>query len=62
NASDLYQHAEQRRAFSEKMVRDGAVMAEELELKTLKGRRFWGAVTAICRRDEKGNVYFDGII
>ena len=62
SVSDLYRHPEERRAFSEKMLRDGFVRGEELELVTLKGRPFWAAVTAIRKESEDGSIFFDGIV
>ena len=59
---DLYQTPEDRKKFSDKMLRQGFVTGEELVLKTLKGRPIWGSVTAVKKTDEKGNVYFDGTI
>jgi PAS domain S-box-containing protein len=63
NVSELYVDPAKRKEFSDKMMANGFLKAEELELKTLKtGKVFWGSVTAIMKKDEKGEVYFDGII
>jgi two-component system sensor histidine kinase/response regulator len=62
NVSDLYVDPAQRKAFSEKITRDGFVKGEEIELQTLKGRRFWGSISAIMRKDKMGQVFFDGVI
>ena len=62
SVSELYVNGEERRKFSEKITRQGSVKDEEVEVKTLKGRRFWASVTATMRRDETGQVFFDGII
>jgi PAS domain S-box-containing protein len=34
----------------------------EIELRTLKGRRFWAAITATMKTDAGGGVFFDGVI
>lgn len=60
--SSLYHHPDQRQAFSKKMMEDGFVKDEELEMVTCKGRTFWASVTAVMNRDENGDVYFDGIV
>ncbi len=60
--SDLYIDAQRRREFSELILEQGFVRDVELELKTLRGRRFWASVTATMRTDVKGEVYFDGVI
>jgi PAS domain S-box-containing protein len=60
--SDLYQDAAKRKDFSNKILSQGYVKNEELELRTLKGRPFWGSVTAILKKDEKGASSFYGII
>jgi PAS domain S-box-containing protein len=62
NLSDLYQKPDQRNELSSKLLKFGHVQKEELELLTLKGRKFWGSLTAVKKEDPKGNVYFDGII
>lgn len=62
HVSELYQNPSQRQSFSDKMVRDGFVENEELELVTLKGRPFWAAITAVKQMDEQGNIYFDGMV
>ncbi len=60
--SDLYVDPSRRAIFSEKLARQGFVKDEEIELITLKGRKFWASVIAVSHRDEKGGVFFDGVI
>ncbi len=60
--SDLYVQPVQRKEFVDKIARHGFVRDEEIELKTLKGRRFWASVSAAMRHDERGRVFFDGVI
>jgi PAS domain S-box-containing protein len=62
NVSDLYQDPDKRKEFSEKISVNGYVTGEELQLKTLKGRLLWGAVTATMKKDENGDIYFDGMV
>jgi len=62
NVSDLYANREDRQKFSDKLMNTGELLDEELPLKTLKGREIWGSVTAAMKRDESGQIYFDGIV
>lgn len=48
--------------FSESATRPDAVVNEEIEMRTLKGRPFCGAITATLKREADGRVYYDGII
>jgi PAS domain S-box-containing protein len=60
--SDLYCTPADRQSFNDKIMRRGRVTAEELRLKTLGGREFDAAITAVMKTDAAGNVYFDGIV
>lgn len=61
--AELYWEPTEREVFSEKMLSQGLVTAEEVKLKRCDGTLFWGAVTARAIRDEAGkNKYFDGMI
>lgn len=60
--SHLYCDPAERLAFSDKIMREGYVKSEELLLKTLNGREFYAAITAVMKRDVNNEVYFDGII
>lgn len=60
--SDLYCDPSYRKVVSDKLMQQGSVRGEELKLKTLHGREFYGALTAVVKKDIEGNVYFDGII
>jgi PAS domain S-box-containing protein/putative nucleotidyltransferase with HDIG domain len=63
NVSDLYQHPEDRRKFNEKMLAHGFVRDEELQLKRKDGTPFFGSVSAVAVKDDKGVVqYYDGIV
>jgi len=63
NVSDLYETPEDRKAFSERLSREGKVSRVELRLKKRDGTPFWGAVSAQTMKDERGNIlYFDGMI
>ena len=48
--------------FSESATRLDTVVSEEIEMRTLKGRPFCGAITATLKREADGRVYYDGII
>jgi len=60
--SEFYADPVLRTQFVEKIMAQGFVKDEELELKTLRGRRFWASVSATMNRDEAGQVFFDGVI
>jgi len=63
SVSDLYWNPVDRQAFSEKLIAQGQVVSEELQLKKLDGAPFWGAVTVNVVRNESGEIkYFDGLI
>lgn len=63
DVADLYQNAEDRKKFNEKMLSKSFVREEELDLKKKDGSPFLGSVSAVVVKDEAGRVkYFDGII
>ena len=63
SVADLYWNPADRQAFSEKLLSQGQVVSEELQLKKLDGKPFWGAVTVNVVRDESDEIkYFDGLI
>lgn len=62
NVSDLYQDPSQRAIFSKKILKNGFVDGEELPLKTLKGKKIICEVTAVLKKDNNGEIYFDGMI
>ncbi len=63
NVADLYQHPRDRKAFNAKMLKDGFVRNEELQLKKRDGLPIICSVSAVAIKDERGNIrYYDGII
>lgn len=63
NVSDLYKNAGDRKKFSEKIQKEGAVKDEELLLKKQDGTPFFASITGTAVHDAEGNVlYYDGII
>lgn len=60
--SELYCSIDEYKAFSDKVVRDNFVIGEEVQMKTLRGREFPAAITAVVKQDAAGNVYFDSIV
>ena len=62
NVSELYQNPAERETISEKILKQGFVKNEELQLVTFKGNRIWALLNAVAKKDAQGNVYFDGII
>jgi len=60
--SDLYFDRDERRRISEEIVATGAIDSMEVRYKTLKGRAFWGSITAKKKVSDDGQVYFDNTI
>lgn len=60
--SDIHLNSASRLALSDKVIREGHVNQEEMQFVTLKGRVFWGAITAAVQQDAAGNIFFDGLI
>jgi diguanylate cyclase (GGDEF)-like protein/PAS domain S-box-containing protein len=63
NVADLYQHPRDRARFNKKMLEQGFVHNEQLQLMKNDGTPFIGSVSAVAVKDEHGEVkYYDGII
>ncbi|NQT96555.1 MAG: PAS domain S-box protein, partial [Candidatus Marinimicrobia bacterium] len=61
--ADLYQNPEDREQFNVKMLKDGFVRNEVLQLKQKDGTPFFGSVSAVAVKDKQGKVvYYDGIV
>lgn len=60
--SDLYCDTSERDRLNKKLLRQGFVKNEVLELKTLKNNHMWCLLNAVAKKDKAGNYYFDGII
>ncbi len=57
-----FQTASGQPLFSESAIQLDSVVNEEIEMHTLKGRPFCGAITAKLKREADGRIYYDGII
>jgi PAS domain S-box-containing protein len=63
DVSSLYQDSDERKKFNMKMLRDGFVRNEELQLRKKNGDHIICSVSAVAIKDEKGEVkYYDGAI
>lgn len=62
NVSDLYQNPEKRKEFVEEIIKKHEVKNKEMNLISLRGRKFIGSVSAVMKRDRNGQIYFDGIV
>lgn len=60
--SDFYKNSDKRKEVADKLLEQGFIRNEEVELVTLRGRRIWGSVTAVLKHDHDGQPYFDGVI
>ena len=59
--NELYRDPVKRQELSDRLLRQGFVKNEEIELRTVKGKPIWGSVTAVVKQDETGRTYFDGV-
>ncbi len=61
--ADLYKNPEERKMFNDKIISEGFVRNKEIQLQKSDGTFFFGSVSAVAVKDEKGKVkYYDGII
>ena len=61
--SDLYNNPDDRKEYNTKILKEGSVRNQELQLRKKNGTVFIGSVSAVMVKDEKGEVkYSDGII
>src|SRR4030067_95404 len=59
---DFYYDASRRRELDEKMLNQGFIKNEVVEMVTFGGRRLWASITAVIKKDDSGQRYYDGII
>jgi PAS domain S-box-containing protein len=60
---DLYKNSNDRKKYNEKLLKEGALQNEELELRKKDGTSFIGSVSAVVVKNEENKVqYYDGII
>jgi len=63
DVADLYANPADRESFSKKLISQGLVFQEPVNLRKKDGTTIWGAVTAHAVRDEEGRIqYFDGVL
>jgi PAS domain S-box-containing protein len=62
SVSEFYADPAKRKEFSDKILKMGFLKDEEVELKTLKGREFVALHTTVMKKNDKGEIYFDGLI
>ena len=63
DCADLYQYPGAIRQVNDKMLQEGFLRNEEIQLKRRDGTPFTGSLSGVVVSDEKGKVkYFDGII
>ena len=61
--SDLYNNPDDRKKYNTKILKEGSVRNQELQLRKKNGTEFIVSVSAVIVKDEKGEVkYSDGII
>jgi len=59
---DIFINASDRLKYNQKLCTNGYLKGEEIRLKTISGRLFWGSITATVKKDETGRTYFYGTI
>ncbi|MFA5164899.1 MAG: PAS domain-containing protein [Candidatus Omnitrophota bacterium] len=62
NINELYADPSKRVEFSDKILKSGFLKGEELELKTLKGRKFIASLTTVMKKNWSGEIFFDGLM
>jgi len=62
NVRDTYYNPGQFDAIKEKILKNGFIKEEEIELVSAKGRAFWTLCTLKAKVDENGEIIFDGTI
>lgn len=63
SVAGLYLNPADRKAFSDKLLKQGFLVEEEIRLQKKDGTPMWGAVTAQAVCEENGKIaYFDGLI
>ncbi len=60
--SDFYHEPGKCRELGEKMRDQGFIKNEDVEMVTFGGRRLWASITAVMKKDDSGQRYYDGII
>ncbi|SER45928.1 PAS domain S-box-containing protein [Nitrosomonas sp. Nm51] len=60
--SELYCDPADRKTFIDTVMGQGHVHNHEVRLKTLRGREFHAALTAVMKKDVTDEIYFDGIL
>ena len=61
NVTDIYQDPAMRKKVSDLLIKQGFMKDVEIPLRSLKGKEIMCSVSAVMRKDENGEVYFDGV-
>jgi len=59
---DFYYDPGKHLELYEKMREQGFIKNEDIEMVTFGGRRLWASITAVMKKDDSGQRYYDGII
>ena len=62
NVSDFYEDNNKRKEVSDKILKNGLIENEEIEIVTLKGNRIWVSFSAVMKQHDEGNIYDDGVV
>ena len=62
SANDLYDDPDERRKISNEILARGTINGMEVRYRTLKGRAFWGRISATKKTSDDGRIFFDNTI
>lgn len=62
NVIDFCNDENKLNEISERILKCGFIKDEEMELSTLRGRKFLASLNSAATKDDKGNLYFDCVI
>ncbi len=62
NVLDLLKDKGKLKEIIDKLLKGESVVDEEIPFITIKGNKIWTSVSTVLKKDDKGNIYLEGII
>jgi len=62
NVLDLLENKGKLKEIIDKLLKGESVVDEEIPFITIKGNKIWTSVSTVLKKDDKGNIYLEGII
>lgn len=62
DAVSFYANPDDRQELQDLLMRDGSYSKKEVLFRRKNGEKFWGMISSICKRDDDGSIWFDGVI